>query len=198
MAIPTSTGARVDFTDPQKPLPNAILLDTNILINVLYSGNLTSTKRIIRDSRTFFARLRNSGKTGLVTHLSLTEYFHFLTIKRIEAFTGKTYSPNIYKTSPNIILDSGVNAEIQDFLNTLRLSKIVVVAPEDLAAVKQPAIRLEIQTKNYMMQLNMLSNDAYILAIADRLGIKNIASADKDFLRARNAGFNIYTSPNLR
>ncbi len=55
----------------------------------------------------------------------------------------------------------------------------------------------EVQLLNYMDKLNLLSTDAHILTIAARLGIMDIASLDKDFLRITRMGFNIYTAAAL-
>ena len=45
-----------------------------------------------------------------------------------------------------------------------------------------------------MRQLHLQASDAYILAVAERLGVENIASLDRDFLRITQTDFNLYTS----
>ncbi len=200
MANSTSTGARVNFVDQNVPLPALLVLDSNIIINRLYPNTNPSSR--IRDTQIFLVRLERAIRQGqcqaYIPHIVLTECFHVITKKRLEAHFGTRDWSSAYKSNTQAIVTAGIPTELQRCLDSIQAMNIEFIEPEDLVDEDGTKTTLWLQTKNYMSQLSLLSSDAYILAVADRLGIRNIASDDKDFLNITGANFNIYTSPNLK
>jgi len=67
---------------------------------------------------------------------------------------------------------------------------VTIVTSEDLA-LTQPGDTLEERMRHFISAYNLLPKDAYILAVAERLGVNDVATLDSDWQRATQ--FTVHT-----
>jgi predicted nucleic acid-binding protein len=93
-----------------------------------------------------------------------------------------------YKHNPQVIQQC--LPAITAFHQAVQALPVTVVTPEDLA-LGQPGHTLEERMRHFISACNLLPKDAYILAVAERLGVNNVATLDSDWQRA--VQFTVYT-----
>ena len=199
----TSKSSRIDFTSLSNPLPIKIVLDSSILVYLALSGPQGGLNpKVFQDAKAFLSRLQKATVSGscvaLAPQLVITECYHVLTRWAIEGQITNIRWDIAYKSNPQLIRQLGVRQKCLAFLNDVEAAGIIIIDEEDLLPLTPDAVPLYQQSLTYMESLNLLSSDAYILAVADRLGVEALASLDKDFLRITQADFDIYTSPVVR
>jgi predicted nucleic acid-binding protein len=205
-----SSGLRIDF-DLKHKLPSEIILDSSILYYVI----LTKPKKVedqtlFNHAVTFLKRLESAYKAKnciiLVPSAAIAEVCRLITKDSADDYR-KTNKPldkdgklitgwkQILKNDKSLIKRLKIIDKIQDFINILDALGIVIIQPKDLSSsINVSNNTLEERTIRYMYKLELQFDDANILAIADRLGVKNIASLDSDFTSIVKEGFTIYTS----
>ena len=178
--------ALMNLADPQVPLPDILVVDTSLLL-VLRSG---SRQRHQAAVQTFLRRVGNECLDGnmlcLAPTLVLEECYFKIIQGHIERITRAWHQH--YKNNPQVIQQSV--AAITRFHQRVLAIPITIVTPEDLA-LTQPSNTLEERMRHFVSTCNLLPKDAYILAVAERLGVDNVATLDSDWQRATQ--FTVYT-----
>ena len=197
-----SNGTRINFTDTSKSLPRYLVLDSSVLLHaVLPPPN--PPERLFSDTQRFLSRLeiaiaQNTTRAYAPLH-AITECYHAITKNALRPFLTATDQKDvtkIHKRNPDILTVANVPERIEKFLDSLFDLGIAIVQLYEFDEYA-PAT-FEERVLFYMRNLRLLSIDASIVTTADLLGVSNIASVDKDFLRITQEGFNIYTSKFLR
>jgi len=193
--------AIMDFTDPAIPLPAFLVVDTSVWLNAL-RPNAPQQPPHHQDACDFVKRLEAEaiagGTIALVTLPVLEEcIFKILQFNfKAEAVSRglKPHQwPDVYKDSPDVI-ETQFYPQVEQFQAELSAIPVWIVEPEDLCGVcgrKPGEVALNGMMRSYVESFNLLPQDAFNLAIANRLGVTNIAAIDADFHRAD--GFTIYT-----
>ncbi|NWJ98767.1 MAG: hypothetical protein HXX20_23740 [Chloroflexi bacterium] len=195
-----SNGSIYDFTI--KALPDIIILDSSILLYAVFpSPTAPQEQRLFKQARFFLQRVNQAFQDRTCNSLAplqaITECFHKITLTAVAPLVqDKADIFNELKRRPELITKAEVPKKLDEFCNKLRAIGIEVVQPSDIPE-DESSIRFEVQMVNYIEDLQLLSADAHILTVADRLGIEYVASLDKDFLRIIKEGFSVYTSPLL-
>ena len=132
----------------------------------------------------------------------IMECFHFITRKEIQKYaaSNKQYINNkrvtswevVYKSDPALMTKLNIQEKLESFLAVIKATGIDIVQPNDL--ISNADKKLEAQTVRYMRELQLQASDAHVLAVADQLEAKNLASLDHDFLKVTQAHLNLYTS----
>jgi predicted nucleic acid-binding protein len=93
-----------------------------------------------------------------------------------------------YKLNPQVIQQC--LPAITAFYQTVGALPVTVITSEDLA-LAQPTNTLEDRMRHFISACNLLPKDAYLLAVAERLGVSDVATLDSDWQRATQ--FTVYT-----
>ena len=191
----------LDFRDLTIPLPAFLIVDTSIWLQAL-RADVADQSPHHQDASDFVARLEMEAIADrtivLVTGPVLEEcifkilQFNFVTEAKKKGLKPREWR-DVYRNNPGLI-GSQFYSEVGQFLALLSGIPVWFVEPEDICKVciQRP---LELALKEtmclYVEKFNLLSQDALNLAIANRLGVRDIAAIDADFHRAD--GFTIYT-----
>ena len=197
----------IDFNDEKQPLPTQIVLDSSILIYLVVTEPDKAERQVIFEAaKQFLKRLESatlSGKCSAVAPIHvIVECFHFITRKEVQKYaaSNKQYINNkrvtswevVYKSDPELMAKLNIPDKLEHFLTLIKTSGINIIQPVDL--ITNVDTKLEAETVRYMRELRLQASNAHILAVADRLEVKNLASLDRDFLKVTEASFNLYTS----
>ena len=179
----------VNLADSSVPLPDYLVVDASLLL-VLRSG---SRHQHQVDAMTFLRRVGQECMDGSMVCLAPTlvveEYYFKIIQAYIEGITrGRRGWHRYYKLNPQVIQQC--LAAIATFRKTVEALPITIVTPEDLA-LTQPSSTLEERMRHFISTCNLLPKDAYILAVAERLGVNDVATLDGDWQRATQ--FTVYT-----
>jgi predicted nucleic acid-binding protein len=186
----------IDLRDPTIPLPSYLLIDANIFLH--------ATKP---DVAPFLARVRRAYHSGdvypMICTLTLEECYHTLLAReyrkllpKLRNSVAKAFNKqpsgvtwiDVYKQRPRLV--KKYFPRIKVFFSTVSQLPVHIIEPEDLANPGQPP--LEERMRHYMESCWLLGKDAYLVAVAERLGIQHIATLDSDFQRLGRQ-FTLYT-----
>ena len=180
--------ATVDLADPHAPLSDFLVVDASLLL-VLPSGSRHPHRAA---ATAFLHRVGNEclnrNMVCLAPTLVLEEcYFKIIQwyIKRLPSASWHQH----YKNKPQVIQQC--IARITAFHQLVAALPVTIVTPEDLA-LTQPTSTLEERMRHFISAYNLLPKDAYILAVAERLGVDDVATLDDDWQRA-STQFTVYT-----
>jgi hypothetical protein len=202
----------LDLGDPNLSLPEFLLLDASILLEVRSVPGVSLSPRGTIATQ-FLRRMQQACLDGntipLVCPLTLEEcYFKIIQWQymndpslgaqraTIAATQGK--QPNrvswhdLYKSRPQQI--SYYVPALQAFFQWVIAIPLTVLEPRDLVSPDATPLPIEEQMRNSIQSCCILPRDAYLVAIADRLGVYHIATLDKDFERL-GTEFTVYTLP---
>lgn len=195
-------GSVVDLTDPAIPLPDLIVVDTNIIVERFgtsfgYQPHLAYGPRV----HDFFQRLSRSNATGIVTPAMYVELAHVLVkfwyrslLGRNKAAMTQQFGPlsswkELYKRDPGIL--QGMRSDFSLLSQQMAANGIRSVDSKELNPVPSgnPSDQ---ELVEIMCRYGLDSTDAMILSDAERIPVLEIATLDADLLRAQ-ADFTIYT-----
>jgi predicted nucleic acid-binding protein len=179
--------ATVDLSDPNTPLPEFLMVDASLLL-VLRPG---STHRHRTAAQAFLRRVGQASLDGhmmcLVPGLVLEECYFKIIQAQIRRLDPNWHAH--YKAHPQVIQQC-IGA-ITAFRRSLQALPVFPVTVEDLANPQAPAT-LEDRMRHFIAACNLLPKDGYILAVAERLNVTNLATLDHDWCRATQ--FTVYTT----
>lgn len=189
--------ALYNLADPETPLPPQLAFDTSFLLALRPFDDNPHTET----AQSFARRLRPSIKAielaaWLVIPV-LQECYHIIltsNLRRLwQSMDSATRPANwlaLYKQTPDSLRNGF--AEIEQFDTLMATFPITLAQPEDLLR-NQTADPLDERLRYFSRRYHLLPQDALILTEAERIGVKAIASLDKDWHRI--AEFDIYTIP---
>jgi predicted nucleic acid-binding protein len=177
----------VSLTNPSVLLPDYLIIDASLLL-VLLTG---SSHRHHAAATAFLHRVgkecTNGNMVCLAPTLVLEECYFKIIQWCIERIAGGDWHP-YYKRNPQVIQQCF--ARVIAFHRHIAALPVTIVTPEDLA-LTHPINALEERMRYFISAYNLLPKDAYILAVAERLGVDNVATLDSDWQRATQ--FTVYT-----
>lgn len=188
--------ALYDLADSDTPLPQQLVIDSSLLL-ALRPGD---DNPYAVTAQAFVRRLRLSiAAFELVAWAPLPvvrECYHILLAYHLQR-TWKSLDPAarlpnwlaMYKRQPEL-LRSGF-ADIARFDDLLAAIPLTVVQPEDLEDRDVPGTLPE-RLRHFVTTYHLLPQDAMILAEAERLGVKAVATLDSDWRRVTE--FDVYTA----
>jgi len=188
--------ALYDLADSDTPLPQQLVIDSSLLL-ALRPGD---DNPYAVTAQAFVRRLRLSiAAFELVAWAPLPavqECYHILLAHHLQR-TWKSLDPAarlpnwlaMYKRQPEL-LRSGF-ADIARFDDLLAAIPLTVVQPEDLEDRDVPGTLPE-RLRHFVTTYHLLPQDAMILAEAERLGVKTVATLDSDWRRVTE--FDVYTA----
>jgi hypothetical protein len=202
----------LDLGNPNVPLPTFLLIDASVLLAIRLPPGVGPNPRGA-DTRQFLRRVRQSYNHGntvpLVCITTLEEcYFKIISNKfrsdpslssrratvaaRLRCSVNQVGWHRLYKDYPQFI--QNCSADLQSFYQFVVGIPLTILEPEDLVnpGVEFPPIEGRMQ--HYILSCSILPKDAYLIAVAERLGVNHIATLDQDFARL-GSGFTIYTVP---
>jgi predicted nucleic acid-binding protein len=124
----------------------------------------------------------------LAPTLVLEECYFKIIQAYITRLSGRTVWHQHYKFNPQVIQQC--LPAITAFHQTVGALPVTVITSEDLA-LAQPTNTLEDRMRHFISACNLLPKDAYLLAVAERLGVSDVATLDSDWQRATQ--FTVYT-----
>lgn len=187
--------ALYDLADSATPLPPQLVIDSSLLL-ALRSGD---NNPYVAAARAFVRRLRLCiAAFELVVWAPLPvlqECYHILLTHHLQrtwkSLDSAARLPNwlaMYKQQPELL--AGGFADIARFDDLLAAIPLTVARPEDLKD-SDIAGTLPERLRHFITAYHLLPQDAMILAEAERLGVKAVATLDSDWRRVRE--FDIYT-----
>lgn len=208
--VPQSATA-LDIRNRSIPLPDYLLFDASMLLKYREGQ--------IQDVNAFMTRARQAYLDGesylLVCLSSLEECYHKILVweyqkdqnlaSRRIAVSGKWNKNNtkqrtpqditwheLYKDSPDAI--KRYVSSLEEFHKWLVGIPIHIIEPDDLSTTQSKTPSIEERMRYYTGTAYILTKDAWLVAQAERLGVYNIATTDRDFRRLGPA-FTLYTLP---
>jgi len=177
----------VNLADSSAPLPDYLIIDTSLLL-VLRPGSRHPHQA---DAIAFLQRVARECLAGNMVCLAPTLVLEECYFKIIQAYIEgltRTIWHQYYKLNPQVIQQC--LPAITAFHQTVEALPVTIVTPEDLA-LTQPTDTLEERMRHFISACNLLPKDAYLLAVAERLGVSDVATLDSDWQRATQ--FTVYT-----
>lgn len=177
----------VDISNSSVPLPDYLIVDASLLL-ILRSGANHPCQPV---AQAFLRRIANeclSGNTVCLAPTLVLEECYFKIIKASIKSVSQSWWHKCYKRDPQVIQQC--LPLIKAFHKTIEALPITTVTSEDLA-LTQPTFTLEERMRHFISVCNLLPKDAYLLAVAERLGVSNVATLDSDWQRATQ--FTVYT-----
>ncbi|MGH2560512.1 MAG: type II toxin-antitoxin system VapC family toxin [Thermomicrobiales bacterium] len=196
-------GSVVDLTRPGVPLPDPIIVDSNVVVTYLegsYSGQIRTERA---QAHAFFQTLRTTGQQAILTPTAYSEVIHAdikLAYQRARAAhrtslithygrSGGFTWVDLYKLDPTI-LHQRAN-DLERLRQRLIASNLVLLSPDDLGPIPTGR-RYDAELLDLVCRYGLDTSDATILMEAMRVGVFEIVSFDRDMRRAQ-ADFDVYT-----
>jgi hypothetical protein len=187
----------VDLRDPGVPLPGFLLVDASVLLEVRSLPGCAPSSRSQATTQ-FLRRVQQAYQNGdtipLVCTLTLEECYFKIIRWKFENDPGLGGGPwhQLYKNHFQQI--QNYFPDVHAFYQSIIGIPLTIIEPEDLVGGTGPSSSIEERMRHYAESCCILTKDAYLIAIAERLGIQHIATLDSDFKRL-GADFTIYTLP---
>ena len=185
-----------DLADPTTPLPSQLVLDSSLLLALRKGDDNPQAGVVHRFIKLLGERIADRQTVAWLLMPVLQECYHVVlgrSLRRSWATTpAENRLPNwlaAYKHHPEL-LAAGF-ADLAIFDEILASIPLTLVRPRDLdtSHVLRP---LEERIRHFITVYWLLPQDALILAEAERLGVRAVATLDSDWRRV--AEFDIYTS----
>jgi len=186
-----------DFADPKIILPHQLALDSSLLL-ALRSGDDNPKAAAAHDFiRRLGQQIADRETVAWLLMPVLQECYHVVLSRSLrrtwDSLAPATRPPNwlaAYKQRPEL-LATGF-ADLASFDEILAAIPVTPVQREDMDAARL-ALPLEERIRHFITVYYLLPQDALILAEAERLGVRAIATLDSDWRRVTE--FAIYTTP---
>jgi len=174
-----------DMGDASTPLPELIILDTSVLLEL--------SNRSHPEALSFLGRLTQQALRGnaliLVPLLVMEECYFKLIQGQYEKAGYKQWYHEGYKAHPEQIAVFGPLLSV--FEQGVLSLPAVITGPDDLIVSSDSAmLPLHQKMLENIRDFQVLPKDAYIVAEAQRLGVTDMATLDKDW--DRFDGFTVY------
>lgn len=185
----------VDLRNSNVPLPAFLLIDASVLLAIRSLPGRAPSARS-QAATQFLTRIQqayqNDDAIPLVCALTLEEcYFKIIRSKfENDPSLGRGHWHQLYKNHFQQI--QNYFPDVQAFYQWIIGIPLTVVEPEDLADPKGVSLSIEQRMRHYTQSCCILPKDAYLIAVAERLEVRHIATLDSDFTRL-GADFTIYT-----
>jgi hypothetical protein len=183
----------VNIADPNCLLPEMLIIDASLLLEVRLNTKSSKAPTVIQ----FTQRLNAEATAQRILCVAPPSTFEECYFKLIQNEYSKAAQPlgipwhEHYKRNPHLI--QTFLPMLQRFRTGLQAIPIIPLDPKDLIVSSGvPLPSLEERMFHHMGAATILSSDAYLLAIAERLSAPHIATLDRDFRRA-NSWLHIYT-----
>jgi len=177
----------VNLADPNAPLPDYLVVDASLLLVLRSRSQHPHQAHAIA----FLQRVGQECLAGNTVRLAPTLVLEECYFKIVQAYIeglAHTLWHRYYKLNPQVIQQC--LPAITAFHQAVEALPVTIITPEDLA-LKQPSYTLEERMRHFISACNLLPKDAYILAVAERLGVRDVATLDSDWQRATQ--FTVYT-----
>ena len=185
------------MNDSSIAMPEFIVLDASVILELRPPiQNPPHPNHVAANS--FLNRLRPFAATGnsmpILPLLAFEEICFKLCqqviVSKLKANNSSMYWHHYYKNNPQII--NSCIPVLEKFHKILTSFPILITEPEDISVTPRGTEKgLAERMIDIMTSFNLLPKDANIISEAERLGIHNLASLDKDWERA--SGFNVFT-----
>jgi predicted nucleic acid-binding protein len=194
----------VDIADPACPLPEVLILDASVLLELCPALHRQAERARRQAVSQFINRIGEEVMAGqllcvapVITleecYFKIIQYLYYADLPaheaRLRASLGRpnVYWHDLYKDSPHLIQQ--YMTELRDFRAAVQGIPVVILEPEDFGSAP-PA--LEPRMLHHIEHIPILPKDAYLLAVAERLDSPHIATLDADF-RAASGWLHVYT-----
>lgn len=204
----TLPGNVVDLSAGDWSLPETVVVDTNLLVehllHVVPGVNLTRLPEQTRRAEEVFRHLKQNVISGIVTPTVFVELIHVAIRTRYQQVKIElgdaskqitTYAVaikdamHLYKQDPSIL--KAFAAHLGLLRRLLIARNLLVIAPEELGEIESGR-SYDAELVHLIGKYGLDSNDAVILMEAQRCGVTEIVTFDRDLLRAQ-ADFTVYT-----
>lgn len=188
----------LDLRDSNLPLPDFLLLDASVLLAVLSPPGAPTSPQSAAATQ-FLTRIQQAYHNGdiipLVCILTLEEcYFKIIRWgyenDRSLGAQHRVGWHQLYKHYPQAI--QNYLPTIQAFYQSVIGIPLTILEPQDFVDPSAASPSIEERMRHYIRSCSILPKDAYLTAVANRLGVQHIATLDKDFDRL-GADFTVYT-----
>lgn len=176
----------MDMGDPKTPLPEFLVVDSSLLLELL-AGSATTPRQ--RAAALFLNRVSQEATKGalllLVPLLVMEECLYKIIQWKYEALFGLGFAnwhQAGYKKNPQLI--QGFGPELQTFRQSILNLPATITGPEELILTPIFTQTLEQHMLSNIQRYNLLPKDAYIISEAERLGVNYLATTDRDWDRA--------------
>jgi len=164
----------LDIADPTIVLPEIILIDTSLLLRWRHQNTSVTA---------FIARLATAALAGqllIVVPLIVFEEACFKLVQNyyINLNLGH-WERDGYKKQPTLLLPFW--SKLKQLEQAILHLPAVITGPDDLIVSSVGTTPMHTQLLMNIRQHLLLPKDALIVAEADRLGIRDIATTDRDF-----------------
>ncbi|MDR3576881.1 MAG: hypothetical protein P4L50_23695 [Anaerolineaceae bacterium] len=184
-----------DIRDPHLPLPEFLVLDASLVLELQPPTGRQYPKQII--AQNFLSRLSTESKNNrtfpLLPILALEECYFKICQRFYESYCqpGEKWHSH-YKQFPNKI--KNIMPALNNFKTLLDAIPVEIIEPEDLSIPPRGKVTLlSTRLLDLIDKFCVLPKDATILSDAERLGVFSVATMDGDWNRAD--GFVVYTIP---
>jgi predicted nucleic acid-binding protein len=187
--------ALYNLADPAVALPSQLVVDTSLLLALRPGDDNPHAVTARAFGRRLGERIAAYELVAWLPLPVLQECSHVILANGLrrawEQMDPTTRPPNwlkAYQDQPDLL--QGCLPEWTRFRDLLAAIPLTVVRPEDLAAA--PAAEpLEDRLQHFIQTYRLLPQDALILAEAERLGVRAVATLDQDWRRV--TAFDVYT-----
>jgi hypothetical protein len=199
----------IDIRNPHSILPSILLLDTSMLLYLRTPvGTPNAREMVIRQFLNRISREAAANQVMCFASLLTFEECYFKIIEtgyradlpsheiRLKTSLGKSHVGwhDLYKDMPMLIRN--YMPTIQNFHAVVQAIPIVAIEPEDLVSRRTSAHTprsMEESMRYYIDNVPILPKDAYLISVAERVGIPHFATLDRDF--SSISWLNVYTIP---
>lgn len=190
--------ALYDLADPAVALPPQLVLDSSLLLALRPGDDNLHALGVQRFVRRLREQIVAYQMVSWLLMPVLQECYHVILTNSLRrawaAMDPVARPPNwlvMYKRQPELLkVGFSELAEFEEILATIPLTP---VQPEDLRT-SVGAEPLEERLRYFITTYHLLSQDALILAEAERLGVSAVATLDQDWQRV--TAFDVYTCRN--
>ena len=186
-----------DFSDPSIVLPAQIVVDSSLLLALRADDDNPHAEAARAFTQRMAEQIAALTLVAWVPLPVLQECYHTILAAGIrrawQAMDPSRRPPNwlaAYKRKPELL--KAAFPEMAEFARLLTSIPFTPLRPEDLA---ESATRetLDDRMRHFIVRYHLLPQDALILAHAERLGVRAVATLDRDWCRAK--AFHVYTIP---
>lgn len=187
--------ALYDLADPAIPLPQQLVIDTSVLLALRPADDNPHAVAARAFIRHIGERIADYEMVAWLPLPVLQECYHVILangMRRIWRAMDRAIRPpnwlKAYKDQPDLL--QTCTSELARFRELLAAIPLTPVRPADLvtSTVAEP---LEKRMRHFITAYHLLPQDALILAHAERLGVRAVATLDRDWRRA--SVFDVYT-----
>jgi len=178
-----------DISDPNLPFPDFLILDTSLLLELVANIPHHNQHEIAVN---FLYRLRGGASRDevipIIPYLVLEEFYFKICRLYLDSVRGQLPWDQYYKRYPQC-MSTNIQPILIHYYHLLQAFPIIILEPEDLSLNRGMLSIADCMT-NYIGKFQILPKDATILSEANRVGIFQVATLDRDFERAD--GFTIF------